>query len=1273
MSEETKLDFMQALKKCEYYITHPDKEIKESDELNKCFPPRYLFDIYAVTNVEMPKYFNDNFYYNTDYNIYFKVTTTDMIEMIRDYNTTHALYPYQIMKTSKKDNEFKKDFENLKEHHKSGLGKPEMEIFLKSIKMNNEEEQYFKTTERQEKKNAKLSMKEYEKERSKGFAFYHEFLNNVFLKPYNITDTFGNMPYDIKEADIIFLHNNGVHEDTKSILNTFINHYMLNEYKYLVINIANDNNAYKQVISNTMPKAVVVLGADTCKTIGLEHTGIINRSGKMETFDEIEYIISVGLPYLVKNQTEEAYNTLGNTFQTIRDILVPRQNYRIEGRVNIGDTLTDGQIYAYDKLPKKFYEAEWVLLDITKDGFKTVTHSFRNADTNEKVIKKVSANEFNYYYIAKDHTAVSKPSVKCNEVYCRKGPWKFSKDKDIIERYNQTTIFEGDVSPDDKAVTDYYYTTKEEKSYLPQVFRYDIEHDISDFHGTDITAPYKVTYISAEYNGEYYMWILESDKVSFRESTYEAFDDGLPDKKTKKVKTYPRTRKLHIFEFANNESFLIQHFWYTLCKVCNPDIMTGWNNLGFDFPYMINRSKRLPYYHSNEHKCTEFTCAKIIDMLEMMEIKYSCPNEEDRWTPANLTGIIVSDLQRLYEDQHQNALESYALNFIADLELGLGKKPFPAADASKDEWIVYNLWDTELMELIDYKVQATNYRFFLSKIARGTWNGVAANASIVSSLLLFEAKCNGNVLRTSKLASISTNKYIDKFPGGFTQTNKGGLFEMLVDYDGKSMYPSLMRTFNIGPNTLRYTMPPKDAHSIMTDNFYDKDKEVKVYKAELYFQDGHELGYEIMKLGDIAKMVKERNYIITPSGAIFCSMEEEKSILYDILNTLCNERDRVKSQMYDSDGNKDIAKYNKQLALKVSANAFFGVFGFATFFYYNTTMATAITTTGRMMIKCIMHSIENRYQKNGRSLLDSARSIDVFQVRDLNFKYTIYADTDGCVIQFGDILKELGITKLEDKLKWAEAELIPLNKYIRGVVDEIYTYFNQNEPSARFMYFKEDFYANKGLFYPDKHKYYAIHLIRENGKDQDHVEYRGIAVRKSTYPKIVKERLIELLDMVLGKEDVKLDVIMDRISQIESEFYGYCNDGSMLLGTPTKLGGPFESYKARPQNVDAMSLWNAINKREDFRALSKGYLFNIASIDFYHPDLNLTEDEIANIKKNHRMTSICVPLDTEKVPEWINIDIKATMDKVWTTPYTNILGPVIESSSSSDECVMDWL
>ena len=73
-------------------------------------------------------------------------------------------------------------------------------------------------------------------------------------------------------------------------------------------------------------------------------------------------------------------------------------------------------------------------------------------------------------------------------------------------------------------------------------------------------------------------------------------------------------------------------------------------------------------------------------------------------------------------------------------------------------------------------------------------------------------------------------------------------------------------------------------------------------------------------------------------------------------------------------------------------------------------------------------------------------------------------------------------------------------------------------------------------------------------------------------------------DVVLGFEDVNVDSILNRIHEIEDEFYTYCNDRKniLLLGTPTKLGGTFDSYKARPQNVDAMSLWNSIMKREDF-------------------------------------------------------------------------------------------
>lgn len=1231
--------FFQIFKDITEYARNPMKSLPNVDLAGS-----YILKCFAVTNPGMVAFFREEFGYNTDYNITFEVMTTEnVIRGLREYCERYGgIQNPEILKGNAKSNLPSTDM--FRPQIRMSLGEPECRILHTALSNNCPEElyeMYYEQTAAQTLKAAKVSKK--------------EMAERAMSQP----------------LDILFIHHNDFRAKAKKVFDTFMSYYGLTGYRYEVMN-GDKNNDVTEVILKRNPKIIMLLGANACEDMGIDKDGIVNRCGNAEAHNGREYIIALSLSYVADNSDQDVYNNMGNAFRHAMEFLAPET---IEDDVSSkgkkpGSVLADGKIYSYKGLPSKFYDPEWILIDIAENDRFNIEHVFRNAKTGKKIIHKTPNSEYDYYYIQKDIHAVSKPFVKASETVCKRGPWMRVKgDKEAIEASRNTVVYNTSIRYTTRGATDYYATTKDEVEYLPKVFRYDIETDITtDFHGIDMTAPYKITYISAEYMGEYYMWVLDSEKLQFRESTYEAFDDGLEDKKTKKVKTYKRTRKLHIFEFAGNESYMMQHFWYTLAMECDPDIMVGWNSSGFDFPYMYTRSIKLPYFRSQDHKCAMSADAvTVLDIFRYMNKNIVCPSGDEKFKSQYITGIIIADMQKLYEAQHQNKLESYALNYISDLELNLGKKAFPPAGASTDEWIAYNLWDTELLELLDFNVQITNFRFFLMKITKGPWLDSEDKKGVVSSLLFDEAKRNGIVLRTSKLAEISTEKHIKNFVGGFTQTNAGGLFEMLVDYDGKSMYPSLMMTFNIGPNTFRYTMPPKEALQIMTGK-YDPEKIVRLYTAELYYKDGNELPYKDVTLRYIHDMIKKNNYIITPSGAIFCSMQEEKSILYDLLLYLTTERDKTKKTMKEN-GVLNMAKYNKQLALKVSANAFFGVFGFKPFFYYNKTLATAITTTGRMLIKCIMHAIENRYQKNGKSLLECARTIDVFKVQDLFFKYTIYADTDGCVIQFGSMLEGKGMT-LEQKLAWTENELKDLNKYIVTVVDEIYTYFNKGE-GARYMYFKEDWFANKGLFYPYKHKFYAIRLIKEEGKPTNEILYRGIAIRKSTYPSLTKERLSELMEIVLDRNDMDFGKFFRRASEIEEEFTMCCVNNDMRVGTPVRVSKNFEDFRVITQAADAMWLWNDLQGRDEFKILSRGYLFTISNIDFM--GMGIGPERADMIKSRHRMNSVCVPLDCESLPKYITIDKKKTMDKVWLTPYRNVFGPLIERSDTSTKPVIDWL
>jgi len=1293
MAEE-KPDFFTILKKIQKYISKPTLVISEEDAtlMNKNFPPRYLYEIYCMSNTSLPK-FGNQYHLNDDYSIHFKICVADIIEIIREYNKTHSLYPPH-MPGRKKSDDFKKKLELLKPVFKRGIGKPELEIFMSYIDTLDPllQEQYYDIGIRELKKLSKSTVEEMKSSNVKTFASFSDYLQDILkltsqltcpscsIKKEFMPHVLSNIAYDVNDnhVDILMLSdrptNDGLMDkESYDLMKQFIDHYQFNSLKYVIANVVSckvEDKVTKETISfckknlekiihTCCPNVIMALGSTACEALGLDSKGIVNQAGSKVKYDGFDVIINVHPSYVVKNRTNDSYAIFGGAFNEVRNLLKPPDNIVSvdTSKKRPGDILSDGKIYATKKLPNKFYDSEWVLVNIFRDGFKTIDHIFRNTKTNEKVIRRVPTSDYEYYYIMKDIHGISKPSHKVGDLYCKKGPWKFSPDKDIIEKFGSSILYEGNVQLETKATTDYYYFSQTEDPYLPQIFRYDIEHKMDNFHGTDLSAPYIINYMSAEFLGEYYVWILESDKV-------------IVDKLSTYVDNKGKQRKLHINEFGNNESLMLQHFWFTLFVKTNPDIMTAWNGHGFDFPYLINRSKRLPYHKDNKYDFASFdSCYKVIDLFESLEKTYTVAEEGDGWQQHTLTGIIVADLMLMYEAQHQNALESTALDFIADLELDLGKKPFPATNASPEEWIAYNLWDTELLELIDNKVQATNYKFFLSKITRNTWHSVDFSMGIVDGLLLNKAKITNTVLRTHRASSIFTDKYLTSIVGGFTQANRGGMFRLLVDYDAKAMYPSIMMSFNIGPNTLRMTIPPDDAYSIMV-NTYDPKKVVEVFFDEMFCVNGMQYKSEMMNLLDVAKTIKEKNYIITPSGGIYCSVEEEKSIFFDILFELGQERDAVKNSMYDKDGKKDMAKYNKQLALKVSANSFYGVYLFSKFMFFNTTLGGSITMTGRTFIKAVMHMIETRYGYSNNDLSAAMKSIVVSAQQDLLFKASIYADTDGCVITFQDkIDSKLPIEKQLDEV---EKELKQLNPYIEKVVEEIYPFFNKGQ-EARFMKFKEDWVADKGLFYNMKHKRYALHVVREGGKPKDELLYRGIQIRRADSPKLIKEELSRLIEMVLRNNDLDLNDIFDEVNKIENKLYEVCQSRKLTLAKSIKFGKPLSQYKNNPQNIESMLLWNALHKREDFKVGSKGYLYNIQRIDYDEiaKKYGLSQEEIDSIQSKFKTDAIAIPQDYESVPDYFDIDIKTTIEKRFTVPYTNILEPIIESSSVSDIPIMD--
>ncbi|MDO9539057.1 MAG: DNA-directed DNA polymerase [Methanocalculus sp.] len=210
-------------------------------------------------------------------------------------------------------------------------------------------------------------------------------------------------------------------------------------------------------------------------------------------------------------------------------------------------------------------------------------------------------------------------------------------------------------------------------------------------------------------------------------------------------------------------------------KKTNPDIISGWNVLDFDVPYIMKRISTLG-----------------LNPTDLSRI----PGQTER---NAIRGRVIFDLLAAYKKMQGSQKESYRLDAIAEDELGERKVRYTGTVS--DLWkkdpvklIEYNYKDVELCVGIDAK--NTIIRFY-QEIARyvGCPLDRTLNSSNVIDIYILR-KAAGNFVLPSK-----GNAVADEFEGATVFEPATGLRENVIVLDLKSLYPMAMMTLNASPET----------------------------------------------------------------------------------------------------------------------------------------------------------------------------------------------------------------------------------------------------------------------------------------------------------------------------------------------------------------------------------------------------------------------------------------------------------------------------------------
>lgn len=224
------------------------------------------------------------------------------------------------------------------------------------------------------------------------------------------------------------------------------------------------------------------------------------------------------------------------------------------------------------------------------------------------------------------------------------------------------------------------------------------------------------------------------------------------------------------------------------------DVLSGWNSEAYDIPYVINRIKKVLGKHEARQMCLWEQQPKVREFERGGKVQYT----------YDLIGRVHVDYMQLYKKYNYEERHSYALNAIAEAELNETKVQYEGTldELYNDDFkkfLEYNIQDTRLLDQLDRKLQfmdlANSIAHANSVLIQTTMGAVA----VTDQAVLIEAHNRNMICPNKKHSKEETDS---RAAGGWVATPRKGFHRWIASTDMKSLYPSVIRTFNMSPETI---------------------------------------------------------------------------------------------------------------------------------------------------------------------------------------------------------------------------------------------------------------------------------------------------------------------------------------------------------------------------------------------------------------------------------------------------------------------------------------
>lgn len=499
-----------------------------------------------------------------------------------------------------------------------------------------------------------------------------------------------------------------------------------------------------------------------------------------------------------------------------------------------------------------------------------------------------------------------------------------------------------------------------------------------------------------------------------------------------------------------------------------PDIVTGWNTEGFDLPYTVNRIKK-------ELGEKMMKTLSPWNKVTVTEKEFQGKDE----TIVDILGVAHLDYLALYKKYGSyNAKESYALEYIAQEELGTGKLINPA-DSFKEfyenypqTFTEYNIVDVELVDKLEEKLKLIELAATIAYYAKINLDDVYSPVKTWDAIIY-------NYLREQKIAiPKETAKPAESIVGAYVKDPIPGFYEWIVSFDFASLYPHLIMMFNISPETITDYKMPASVDDLLLSNFDNQ-------------------------------IIKEHDLSMAANG--WCYTKKKRGFLPILMERLYVGRSDDKKKMLkheqelESDKNNlslinEISRLNNlQMAKKILLNSGYGATANRYFRYYDTRMAEGITMSGQLAIQWVSNDVNRFLNKACKT-----EGVD----------YNVYNDTDSGYFSLKSIVDFYCKDKTIDETiefmdKFCDSVIQPIiNKSCTSLAD----YTNSYEQGLKM---KREVLASKGIWIAKKRYILKVHNSEGVQYTKPKLKVMGLEMVRSSTPQIIRSKLKDTIEVIL--------------------------------------------------------------------------------------------------------------------------------------------------------------